>query len=72
MKEAKIKVNGMNCNHCKIAVESGLNKIKGVNLAIADIINGEVVLKGDAIDLLQVRDVVENLGYHYNGEISKP
>jgi copper chaperone CopZ len=69
MKEAKIKVAGMNCNHCKISVETGLNKVQGVNLAIADIINGEVALKGDTIDLIKVKEVVENLGYHYNGEI---
>jgi copper chaperone CopZ len=68
MKEAKIKVAGMNCNHCKITVESGLKKVQGVNLAIADIINGEVTLKGDTINLIKVKEVIENLGYHYNGE----
>jgi uncharacterized protein len=70
MKEKRIKVAGMNCNHCKISVETGLKKVRGVQLAIADIINGEVALKGDAIDLTQVKEAIENLGYHYNGEVS--
>jgi copper chaperone CopZ len=70
MKEARIKVGGMNCNHCKINVENRLGKIPGVHIAIADIADGEVTIKGDTINLDQVKNIVEDLGYIYNGEIS--
>jgi copper chaperone CopZ len=69
MTEMKVKVQGMNCNHCKINVENGLKKIQGIETAIADIINGEITLKGDPINLNDVKDVVESLGYFYHGEI---
>ena len=64
-----MKVSGMNCNHCKINVESGLKKIVGIEVALADIVNGEVTLKGDNISLDSVKSAIENLGYFYNGEI---
>ncbi len=68
MNEIKVIVRGMNCNHCKITVESGLKKISGIDTAIADVINGEVTLRGQAIDLDHVKKVVEDLGYMYSGE----
>jgi copper chaperone CopZ len=69
MSEVKIKVGGMNCNHCKINVETGLKRISGIDYAVADIINGEVTLKGDHIALDHVKTVVEDLGYFYDGEM---
>lgn len=65
----KIKVGGMNCNHCKINVERGLNSIPGIEMAVADVINGEVTLRGNQIEPEQVRTVIEDLGYFYDGEI---
>jgi copper chaperone CopZ len=69
MSEAKVKVRGMNCSHCKIIVESGLTKIQGIDVAIADIINGEITVKGNQIDLEQIKSTIEKLGYIYSGEI---
>jgi copper chaperone CopZ len=69
MNEVKVKVRGMNCNHCKIKVETGLKKIAGIEVALADIVNGEVILKGDNINLDNVKTTVESLGYFYNGEL---
>lgn len=66
----KIKVGGMNCNHCKINVESGLNRIPGIEAAVADIINGEVTLRGNKIETELIKSVIEELGYFYDGEIS--
>jgi len=68
MKEVKVKVSGMNCNHCKVNVETGLMKIAGINVALADIVNGEVTLKGDNISFDNVKSVIESLGYFYHGE----
>jgi copper chaperone CopZ len=69
MNQLKVKVGGMNCNHCKINVETGLKRIQGIEAVVADIINGEVTIKGDRIDLENVKSVVEDLGYNYSGEI---
>jgi copper chaperone CopZ len=70
MNELKVKVQGMNCNHCKIKVESGLKKVVGVDVAMADIVNGEVTLRGNNINLDNVKTAIESLGYSYNGEIN--
>ncbi len=69
MNEAKIKVSGMNCNHCKIIIENGISKIHGIELATADIVNGEVTIKGKEINLEEVKDTIEDLGYTYSGEL---
>lgn len=67
MDQLKIRVGGMNCNHCKINVESGLTRIPGIESALADIINGEVTVRGDQIKLEQVQTTIEDLGYFYDG-----
>ena len=69
MNEFKVKVQGMNCNHCKIKVETGLKKVVGIDVAMADLVNGEVTLKGNNINLDKVKSTIEDLGYSYNGEI---
>jgi copper chaperone CopZ len=70
MQQLKVKVGGMNCNHCKINVETGIRRIPGIENAVADIINGEVTIKGDNINLNNVKSVVEDLGYNYDGQIN--
>lgn len=70
MKVAKVKIGGMNCNHCKINVESQLYKIKGIHKAVADILTGEVTITGDDIDLGQVQAAIENIGYSYGGKVT--
>jgi copper chaperone CopZ len=70
MNEVKVKVQGMNCNHCKINIENGLKKIQGIDYAVADIVNGEVSIKGAAVNLSAVQLAVEELGYAYRGVIS--
>jgi copper chaperone CopZ len=37
MSEIRIKVTGMNCNHCKMRVENALMKVEGIEKAIADV-----------------------------------
>lgn len=68
MNEIKIIVKGMNCNHCKITVESNLNKLEGINTSTADIDNEIVTLIGDRIDLDKVKQSVESVGYKFGGK----
>ena len=67
MDQLKIKVGGMNCNHCKINVESALKRISGIDYAVADIINGEVTVRGDQLKLDQIQTAIDDLGYFYDG-----
>ena len=70
MNEVKIKVSGMNCNHCKINVENSLMKIEGIKKVMADIMHGEVTLMGENINLDQVKSSVEDIGYLYGGKLA--
>jgi copper chaperone CopZ len=67
MSEIRIKVTGMNCNHCKMRVENALMKVEGIEKAIADVNLGEVVLTGRVIHLDQVKSAVTEAGYLYGG-----
>jgi uncharacterized membrane protein YraQ (UPF0718 family)/copper chaperone CopZ len=67
MKELLVKVGGMTCQHCKMNVERTLKAVPGIQVAEVDLSSGNVLLKGDQIDLKAVRDGVESIGYTYEG-----
>lgn len=67
MKEIRVKVMGMTCNHCKMNVENKLNAIQGVEEATVDLATGTVLIKGEHIDLKEVETDVEGIGYKYGG-----
>jgi copper chaperone len=48
MDKAVIKVEGMSCNHCKMAVEKALKQVGGVEAVQVDLDKKEVVVKGCA------------------------
>jgi uncharacterized membrane protein YraQ (UPF0718 family)/copper chaperone CopZ len=69
MQQIRVQVNGMNCSHCKMNVETQIRKIKGINNVVADFGSGEVDISGDNIDLEKVKTAVEGIGYMYGGII---
>jgi copper chaperone len=69
MSEKRIFVRGMNCMHCKNVIETQILKIEGVDKAIVDLDRQIVTISGDEIDLNQVRKLVEDIGYKYDGEV---
>jgi copper chaperone CopZ len=69
MNEVKVLVKGMNCNHCKITVENGLKRVKGIEQATADIVDGVVTIKGNDFDSTSVKSMIEDLGYTYVKEL---
>jgi copper chaperone CopZ len=71
MGDVKVFVKGMTCNHCKMTVETNLQKIEGTKEISADIDNGIVTISGENVNLEKVRETVEGLGYTYNGPIKK-
>jgi len=70
MSKVKVIVKGMNCNHCKMIVETNIKKLKGIEDVLADIEKEEVVISGENIDLEQVRLTVEGIGYKYMGSLN--
>jgi uncharacterized membrane protein YraQ (UPF0718 family)/copper chaperone CopZ len=69
MAEKTIKVNGMTCNHCKANVQNNLSSIVGIENIEIDLESGKVKMTGESIDLDEVKNKVESIGYVYAGEI---
>jgi copper chaperone CopZ len=69
MLEKTVKVNGMTCNHCKANVQNNLASIAGIENIDIDLESGKVTMTGDEIDLSEVKNKVESIGYQYMGEV---
>lgn len=69
MAEKTVKVSGMTCNHCKANVQNNLSSIQGIENIEIDLESGKVKMKGDDIDLTEVKSKVESIGYQYDGEV---
>ena len=62
-------VEGMMCHNCKTHVENSIRTITGIEDVMADITSGQVRVSGKEIDNLQVKQLVEEAGYQYKGEV---
>lgn len=69
MSEIKVMVKGMNCSHCKANVENCLKNLEGIESIDANVEKEEVTITGNHIDLEQVKNAVEEIGYKYHGKI---
>lgn len=58
----KIKIDGMSCNHCKMAVEKALAKIVGVTSFAVDLEKGEAQITGNPNPKMVI-DAINKLGY---------
>jgi copper chaperone len=58
----KIKIEGMSCNHCKMAVEKALAKINDVKSYTVDLDNGEAIISGNPDRNLVIKEI-NKLGY---------
>jgi uncharacterized membrane protein YraQ (UPF0718 family)/copper chaperone CopZ len=67
MKDLRIIVKGMTCNHCKATVEQNIGKIPGIISVDAELTSGKVHLSGENFDLSEVQLKIESLGYKYGG-----
>jgi len=64
-----LKIEGMTCSHCEASVTRNLMKLDGIDEVIADKNTSEVKISGKKIDLKAIEKVVDEIGYHYKGEI---
>lgn len=66
MSETKqIKVNGMHCNSCVLAVQNSLEEVNGIKSAKADLESGNVIIDLDTseVTINDVKEAVEEVGF---------
>lgn len=73
MKTIELKVKGMMCVHCEKHVADAIEKVAGVEKAIADRTNDRVLvrLSGESVDESALRAAVEAEEKEYCGIVSR-
>ncbi|ABO50656.1 Heavy metal transport/detoxification protein [Desulforamulus reducens MI-1] len=66
MSEIVLKVDGMSCNHCKMAVEKAAKAINGVENATVNLEQKEVVVTG-SVPKEEIVKAIEEAGYDVIG-----
>ena len=61
---ANIKIKGMSCNHCVMAVQKALGEIDGAKDVKVDLDKGEATFdEARPVDMNTVREAVKRAGY---------
>ena len=61
---AKIKINGMSCNHCVMAVTKALNEIEGIKNVKVNLAKGEAAFdEVKPVDMDIVKKAIKKEGY---------
>ena len=65
MAKVIIGVEGMSCNHCKMAVEKELKSLQGVKDAVVSLENKNVEIEYDEnmVDIEKLRQAIKDAGY---------
>ena len=59
-----VKINGMSCNHCVMAVTKALNEIPGLSEVQVDLASGEATFEAkETVDMKEVAKQIEKAGY---------
>ncbi len=59
-----IKIKGMSCNHCVMAVTKALNSVEGVSNVNVSLEKGEATFdENGRVDMAAVRKSIEKAGY---------
>lgn len=59
-----VKIKGMSCSHCVMAVTKALNEIRGVTDVNVDLDKGEATFERDeSVNMQQVEQRIEKAGY---------
>jgi Cu+-exporting ATPase len=64
--DMKIKVEGMTCNHCKMAVEKAVKSVESVEDAVVSLEDKEVAVtmkSGDSGEIDKIRTAIKEAGY---------
>ncbi len=65
MAKVIIGVEGMSCNHCKMAVEKELKSLQGVKDAVVSLEskNAEIEYDENMVDIEKLRQAIKDAGY---------
>lgn len=61
--EKILKVEGMSCNHCVMAVKRALTGLDGVGTVEVDLESGKVTVVGEALADEAMREAIDDAGY---------
>lgn len=65
--EKTISISGMNCNHCKAAVEGALSELAGVSSVSVDLEGGKAVIACDNVADDAIRAAIDDAGFDVTG-----
>jgi copper chaperone len=57
------RVDGMSCEHCKVAVIDEVSQVAGVASVDVDLASGLVRVRGTDVDDAEVRAAIDEAGY---------
>jgi copper chaperone len=65
MEKAELRVEGMRCGHCKMAVEKALGGVEGISGVKVELENKKVLFDYDPskVNLDNVKEIIEDEGY---------
>ncbi|MDY0257982.1 MULTISPECIES: copper ion binding protein [Gudongella] len=61
--EKILKVEGMSCNHCVMAVKRALTGLDGVGTVEVDLENGKVTVVGEELKDDAMKEAIDDAGY---------
>ena len=61
--EKILKVEGMSCNHCVMAVKRALTGLDGVGTVEVDLESGKVTVVGEALKDDAMKEAIDDAGY---------
>ncbi len=70
METYKISIKGMTCNHCTMSVEKTVKQIQGIKEVKADLSDNSATIKGENINLEEIKKAIESIGYEYDGTLN--
>jgi copper chaperone len=64
--KTSVKIKGMSCNHCVMAVTKELNQIDGISDVQVDLEKGEATLEhGTSVDMAGIKQAIEKAGFEF-------
>lgn len=59
----KIRVDGMHCDHCRLAVEVAMNQLSGAKGVKVDLEKGIVSWESIGVTMEVIKETIEDLGF---------
>lgn len=67
-KATVFRIDGMNCNHCKVNVTNAIGKLKSVEKVTVNVSEGKAYVQGNPTDE-EIKEAVEKIGFEFKGRI---